>query len=395
VRGYGAFRELPTFDDIAFKFDPAALKSVSKLKESCNTRTLLGGKFGGKPLDLAIPVLIAPMSFGALSKNLKMALAKGSALAGTASNTGEGGMCPEERANADKLIYQCLSGRFGFNPHDMKKADAIELYISQGAKPGLGGQLMGKKITEEIARIRGIPKGIDLRSPSRHPDVMGADDLVIKIDEFREATDWRVPISLKLGAGRLKDDIKIALKDNVRLRGDRRHAGRHRSLLRGRNRETSASRRARRDRPGHRRPQADRRRRPASDSPHGWQCTTVSTEPGARPRSHGHSRRNRSLDRRRLHRLAPAATWATASEASPRRTRVDRQAQGRRSSPSASPTSSTEIALEKRPSPWPAGKERRPPALPRGPGRPHPASRPITGLPLVEKAARLGQGDRP
>jgi glutamate synthase domain-containing protein 2 len=97
----------------------------------------------------------------------------------------------------------------------MLRADAIELYISQGAKPGLGGQLMGKKITDDIARIRGIPPGIDLRSPSRHPDVLGADDLVIKIEEFREATDWQVPISLKIGAGRLKDDIKIALKDNV------------------------------------------------------------------------------------------------------------------------------------------------------------------------------------
>ncbi len=215
IRGYGASRELPTFDDIAFKFDPARLSGVSDVRGKCSLKTTLGGKFGGKPLSLDIPVLIAPMSFGALSKNVKVALAMGSRLAGTATNTGEGGMSPEEREAAKTLIYQCLSGRFGFNPHDMKRADAIELYISQGAKPGLGGQLMGKKITEEIARIRGIPKGIDLRSPSRHPDVMGADDLVIKIEEFREATDWQVPISLKLGAGRLKDDIKIALKDMV------------------------------------------------------------------------------------------------------------------------------------------------------------------------------------
>ena len=124
-------------------------------------------------------------------------------------------MMPEERAAASQMIYQCLSGRYGFNPHDMNRADALELYISQGAKPGLGGQLMGNKITPEIANIRGIPSGIDLRSPSRHPDVLGADDLVIKIEEFREATDWRVPISLKIGAGRLKDDIKITLKDKV------------------------------------------------------------------------------------------------------------------------------------------------------------------------------------
>jgi glutamate synthase domain-containing protein 2 len=95
----------------------------------------------------------------------------------------------------------------------MRRADALEIYISQGAKPGLGGQLMAKKVTAEIARIRGIPAGIDLRSPSRHPDVLGADDLVIKVEEFREATSYRIPISVKLGAGRVRDDIKIAFKD--------------------------------------------------------------------------------------------------------------------------------------------------------------------------------------
>ena len=215
VRGYGAFRHLPTFDDLAFRFDPEKLSSLHDLRERCNLKTKLGGKFGGKPLDLAMPIMIAPMSYGALSKNCKIAMAKASARVGTATATGEGGMMPEERAAAAQMIYQCLAGRYGFNPHDMNRADGIELYISQGAKPGLGGQLMAKKITPEIAAIRGIPMGIDLRSPSRHPDVLGADDLVIKIEEFREATDWRVPISLKIGAGRLREDIKIALKDKV------------------------------------------------------------------------------------------------------------------------------------------------------------------------------------
>ena len=215
VRGYGAFRKLPTFDDLAFTFDLEQISSLHDVRSRCNLKTTLGGKFGGKPLTLSMPIMIAPMSYGALSKNCKIALARASAMVGTATNTGEGGMMSEEREAADQLIYQCLAGRYGFDPHDMRRADGIELYISQGAKPGLGGQLMGKKITPDIARIRGIPAGIDLRSPSRHPDVMGADDLVIKIEEFREATDWRVPISLKIGAGRLKDDIKIALKDKV------------------------------------------------------------------------------------------------------------------------------------------------------------------------------------
>ena len=215
VRGYGAFRELPTFDDLAFKFDPELIGTLRDVRSRCNLKTTLGGKFGGKPLILSMPIMIAPMSYGAVSKNCKIALARASAMVGSATNTGEGGMMSEERAAAAQMIYQCLPGRYGFSPHDMLRSDGIELYISQGAKPGLGGQLMSKKITADIARIRGIPSGIDLRSPSRHPDVLGADDLVIKIEEFREATDWRVPISLKIGAGRLKDDIKIALKDKV------------------------------------------------------------------------------------------------------------------------------------------------------------------------------------
>lgn len=95
----------------------------------------------------------------------------------------------------------------------MRRADGLEIYISQGAKPGLGGQLMAKKVTPELAEIRGIPAGIDLRSPSRHPDILGADDLVIKVEEFREATAYRLPVSVKLGAGRIRDDIKIAVKD--------------------------------------------------------------------------------------------------------------------------------------------------------------------------------------
>ncbi len=113
------------------------------------------------------------------------------------------------------MIAQCLAGRLGWNVHDMKRADGVEIYISQGAKPGLGGQLMAKKLTKEIAAIRGIPAHMDLRSPSRHPDILGGDDLIMKVAEFREAVGGRVPISIKLGAGRIRDDIKIALKDGL------------------------------------------------------------------------------------------------------------------------------------------------------------------------------------
>lgn len=213
IRGYGASRAVPHLSDIGFRRDIAATPADRDVVGKVGLKTDIGGRSGATPLKLSMPVMIAPMSYGALSKSTKLALAIASRLSGISENTGEGGMSDEQRREAEQLIYQCLSGRLGWNIHDMQRANALEIYISQGAKPGLGGQLMAKKVTREIARIRGIPEGIDLRSPSRHPDVLGADDLVIKVEEFREATGYRLPVSVKLGAGRVRDDIKIAYKD--------------------------------------------------------------------------------------------------------------------------------------------------------------------------------------
>jgi glutamate synthase domain-containing protein 2 len=213
IRGYGASRALPHLTDIAFRKDLSGIQPDRDVVAKVNLKTEVGGRTGAVPLRLSMPVTIAPMSYGALSKSTKIALAIASRLSGVSENTGEGGMSDEQRREADQIIYQCLSGRLGWNIHDMRRANGLEIYISQGAKPGLGGQLMAKKVTKEIARIRGIPEGIDLRSPSRHPDVLGADDLVIKVEEFREATSYRIPVSVKLGAGRVRDDIKIAYKD--------------------------------------------------------------------------------------------------------------------------------------------------------------------------------------
>ena len=213
IRGYGGARALPHLNDIAFKKDLDGAGTDPDVVSKVNMHTQIGGRHGAKPLDLSMPVMISPMSYGALSKSTKLAMAKAAAMVGISENTGEGGMMDEQREAADQLIFQMLSGRLGWNIHDMQRADGLEIYISQGAKPGFGGQLMAKKVTEEIARIRGIPHGIDLRSPSRHPDILGADDLVIKIEEMREATGYHVPIAVKLGAGRVRDDIKIAVKD--------------------------------------------------------------------------------------------------------------------------------------------------------------------------------------
>ena len=228
IRGYGASRPLPHFSDLAFKEDLAQAGTDPDVLSKVELKTKIGDKSGAVPLSLSMPVMIAPMSFGALSKSTKVALAMASRLSGTSENTGEGGLMDAQREAADQIIMQCLGGRLGWNIHDMLRANALEIYISQGAKPGFGGQLMAKKVTKELAAIRGIPEGIDLRSPSRHPDILGADDLVIKIEEFREATDYKLPVSLKMGAGRVRDDIKIALKsgaDFVELDGSQGSTG--------------------------------------------------------------------------------------------------------------------------------------------------------------------------
>ena len=213
IRGYGGARALPHLSDLAFRKDLKDAGSDDDVVSRVKMYTEIGGINGAEPLKLSMPVMIAPMSYGALSASTKRAVGMASTLAGIAENTGEGGMSDAQRNAAKQLIFQCLGGRLGWNIHDMKRADGLEIYISQGAKPGLGGQLMAKKVTPELARIRGIPHGIDLRSPSRHPDILGADDLVIKVEEFREATSYRLPVSVKLGAGRVRDDIKIAVKD--------------------------------------------------------------------------------------------------------------------------------------------------------------------------------------
>ena len=213
IRGYGAARPLPHLADLAFREDLSHAGDDPDVVSKVQMRTEIGGLNGAEPLKLSMPVMIAPMSYGALSRSTKQAVAIASGMSGIAENTGEGGMSDAQRDSAKQLIFQCLGGRLGWNIHDMKRADGLEIYISQGAKPGLGGQLMAKKVTTELAAIRGIPPGIDLRSPSRHPDILGADDLVIKIEELREATGYRLPVSVKLGAGRVRDDIKIAAKD--------------------------------------------------------------------------------------------------------------------------------------------------------------------------------------
>ena len=152
------------------------------------------------------------MSFGALSAPAKEALGRGATEVGTSTTTGDGGMTPEERSSSKTLVYQLLPSRYGMNPDDLRRADAIEIVVGQGAKPGGGGMLLGQKISDRVAEMRDLPKGIDQRSACRHPDWTGPDDLEIKIEELREITDWEKPIYIKIGASRTYFDVALAVK---------------------------------------------------------------------------------------------------------------------------------------------------------------------------------------
>ena len=212
IRGFGAKRKLPHFDDLLFLGASMSRYPLEGYREKCNTSVTLGTRFAKKPIVLDIPITIAGMSFGALSANAKEALGRGASEVGTSTTTGDGGMTPEERGQSKKLVYQYLPSRYGMNPDDLRKADAIEVVLGQGAKPGGGGMLLGQKITDRVAQMRTLPKGIDQRSACRHPDWTGPDDLAIKIQELREITDWQVPIYIKVGATRTYYDVKLAVK---------------------------------------------------------------------------------------------------------------------------------------------------------------------------------------
>lgn len=211
IRGWGAKRRLPHFDDLLFLGASMSRYPLEGYRERCDTDVTLGTRFAAKPLKLAIPITIAGMSFGSLSSRAKEALGRGASAVGTSTTTGDGGMTPEERGHSKHLVYQYLPSRYGMNPDDLRKADAIEVVLGQGAKPGGGGMLLGQKITDRVAGMRTLPAGIDQRSASRHPDWTGPDDLTIKIGELREITDWEKPIYVKMGASRTYYDVKLAV----------------------------------------------------------------------------------------------------------------------------------------------------------------------------------------
>jgi len=212
IRGGGSKRRLPHFDDLLFLGASISRYPLEGYREKCATDVWLGTRFAKNPIHLDIPITIAGMSFGALSGPAKEALGRGASMAGTSTTTGDGGMTEEERGHSKTLVYQYLPSRYGMNPDDLRRADAIEVVVGQGAKPGGGGMLLGQKISDRVAEMRNLPKGIDQRSACRHPDWTGPDDLEIKILELREITNWEKPIYIKVGGSRPYYDTALAVK---------------------------------------------------------------------------------------------------------------------------------------------------------------------------------------
>ena len=204
IEAMGIQKSVPSWDDILIlgaQLDPMPLEP----REAVDTTTVIGPR-SLKPLVLENPVYVSHMSFGALSREAKIALAKGSALAKAAMCSGEGGILPEEMAAAHRYIFEYVPNLYSVTPENLRNADAIEIKIGQGTKPGLGGHLPGEKVTREIAAVRGKPVGEDIHSPSRFSDINTRDDLKALVGRLREESGGR-PIGIKIAAGRIERDL--------------------------------------------------------------------------------------------------------------------------------------------------------------------------------------------
>lgn len=204
----GTQKPMPGWDDILLlgaQLNPPPLDEG----EFVNTMTVIG-KNAKKPMVLRGPVYISHMSFGALSKEIKTALSKGSAMAKTAMCSGEGGILPEEREAAYKYIFEYVPNKYSVTDENLRAADAIEIKIGQGTKPGMGGHLPGEKVTAEIAALRGKKAGEDVQSPSRFPELNSKEDLKEMVSMLRTRSDGR-PVGIKIAAGRIERDLEYCV----------------------------------------------------------------------------------------------------------------------------------------------------------------------------------------
>ncbi len=208
IEAMGTQMPMPGWDDILIlgaQLNPPPLDEYADV-----SLTTVIGKHAKKPMVLEMPVYISHMSFGALSKETKIALSKGSAAAGTAMCSGEGGILPEEKAAAHKYIFEYVPNLYSVTEENLKTSDAIEIKIGQGTKPGMGGHLPGSKVTPEIAAVRNKPVGKDVISPSKFPDINTKQDLKALVDDLRKRSDGR-PIGIKIAAGKIEKDLEYCV----------------------------------------------------------------------------------------------------------------------------------------------------------------------------------------
>jgi len=204
----GTRRPFPGLETILFKGVQFSRFPLNE-DEPVSTKTVIGPN-AAYPLELDIPFYVSHMSFGALSREAKVALAMGASRVGTATCSGEGGMLPEEREHASRYIYEIGTAPFSHNEDYIKQADAVEIKFGQAAKPGMGGHLPGEKVTTEIAKVRNIPAGEDFISPNRQPGINSPDDLKKMIDDLRALTKGK-PIGVKFAAGHVEEDLRFVL----------------------------------------------------------------------------------------------------------------------------------------------------------------------------------------
>jgi len=208
IEAMGTQMKMPGWDDVLVlgaQLNPMPLDEHADV----SLKTVIG-KHAKKPMVLDMPVYISHMSFGALSKETKIALSKGSAAAGTAMCSGEGGILPEEKEAAYKYIFEYVPNLYSVTDENLKTSDAIEIKIGQGTKPGMGGHLPGSKVTSEIAKIRNKPLGEDVISPSKFPGINNADDLRKLVSELRMRSEGR-PVGIKIAAGRIERDLEFCV----------------------------------------------------------------------------------------------------------------------------------------------------------------------------------------
>lgn len=208
IEAMGTRMPMPGWDEILLlgaQLNPPPLDEHAPV----NTMTVIG-KHAKKPMILSGPVYISHMSFGALSREAKVALARGSALAKTAMCSGEGGILPEEQEASYRYIFEYVPNQYSVTDENLRKADAVEIKIGQGTKPGMGGHLPGSKVTPEIARVRNKPLGEDVISPSRFPDINTKEDLKNLVEELRRRSDGR-PIGIKIAAGKIERDLEYCV----------------------------------------------------------------------------------------------------------------------------------------------------------------------------------------